>query len=164
MCLAMKLRQWVSPTGYHLSPYGALSQSVDRVPPCRSTIPVTVTLVITDCRRYPSSRHPIRTIRECRSLRIVLRDLNPRSDTICNGPIPRRPTGFIERALWTRVYSFSQPYVSRYCPAHREMEREGMSNGLLSEVTLDQLACMTLYTTLCGNQGWLATTIKPNAF
>ncbi|KAL0754342.1 hypothetical protein Bca101_092010 [Brassica carinata] len=37
-----------------------------------------------------------------------------RSDTNCNGPILRRPTGVIERALWTRVYSFRQPYVSRY--------------------------------------------------
>ncbi|KAF3535147.1 hypothetical protein F2Q69_00022736 [Brassica cretica] len=33
---------------------------------------------------------------------------------MCNSPILRRPTGVIEGALWTRVYSFSQPYVSRY--------------------------------------------------
>uniref|UniRef100_M4D285 Peptidase M24 domain-containing protein n=1 Tax=Brassica campestris TaxID=3711 RepID=M4D285_BRACM len=64
MCLAMKLRQWASPIGYHIFLYGALSPSVDRVPPCRSTIPVIVTLVVTDCRRHPSSRHPIRTILE----------------------------------------------------------------------------------------------------
>ncbi|KAG5393494.1 hypothetical protein IGI04_023457 [Brassica rapa subsp. trilocularis] len=37
-----------------------------------------------------------------------------RSDTNCNGPIPRRLTGVIEGALWTRVYSFRQPCVSRY--------------------------------------------------
>ncbi|KAF3548863.1 hypothetical protein DY000_02010424 [Brassica cretica] len=71
----------------------------------------------------------------------------------CNAPIPRCPTGLPKWGLWIRVYSFRQPYVSRYCPAHREMEREGMSNGLLSEVTLDQPARMTLYTTPCGNQG-----------
>ncbi|WZZ20446.1 hypothetical protein YC2023_121833 [Brassica napus] len=29
----------------------------------------------------------------------------------------------------------------------------GISNKLLSEVTLDQPARMTLYTTLCGNKG-----------
>ncbi|KAG5398381.1 hypothetical protein IGI04_020195, partial [Brassica rapa subsp. trilocularis] len=34
--------------------------------------------------------------------------------TNCNGPIPRRLTGVIEGALWIRVYSFKQPYVSRY--------------------------------------------------
>uniref|UniRef100_M4D286 Peptidase M24 domain-containing protein n=1 Tax=Brassica campestris TaxID=3711 RepID=M4D286_BRACM len=35
-------------------------------------------------------------------------------DTSCNSPIPRRPTGVIEGALWTRVYSFRHSYVSRY--------------------------------------------------
>ncbi|WZZ52138.1 hypothetical protein YC2023_052245 [Brassica napus] len=54
----------VSPMGYHLSLYGALSLGVDRVPPCRSTIPEIVTLVVTDCRRHTSSRNPIRTIIE----------------------------------------------------------------------------------------------------
>ncbi|WZZ33850.1 hypothetical protein YC2023_017251 [Brassica napus] len=33
---------------------------------------------------------------------------------ICNGPISRRPTEVIEGALWIRVYSFRQPYMSRY--------------------------------------------------
>nr|VDD26968.1 unnamed protein product [Brassica oleracea] len=47
-------------------------------------------------------------------------------ETNCNGPIPRRPTGVIEKALWTRVYSFRQPYV----PAHREMEMEGLDLDL----------------------------------
>ncbi|KAF3554251.1 hypothetical protein F2Q69_00013690 [Brassica cretica] len=37
-----------------------------------------------------------------------------RSNRACNGPIPRRPTGVIEGALWTRVDSFRQSYVSRY--------------------------------------------------
>ncbi|KAF3501542.1 hypothetical protein F2Q69_00044203 [Brassica cretica] len=69
----------------------------------------------------------------------------------CNGPIPRRPTGVIEGALWTHVYSFRQPYMSRYCPAHRENGNGGVSNKLLSEVALDQSARMTLYTNLCGN-------------
>ncbi|WZZ70960.1 hypothetical protein YC2023_082330 [Brassica napus] len=32
----------------------------------------------------------------------------------CNAPIPRRPTGLSKRGLRTRVYSFRQPYVSRY--------------------------------------------------
>ncbi|KAF2542259.1 hypothetical protein F2Q68_00031483 [Brassica cretica] len=41
----------------------------------------------------------------------------------------------------------------RMSPAHRKMEREGMSNGLLSEVTLHQHVRMTLYTTPCRNQG-----------
>ncbi|KAF3489391.1 hypothetical protein F2Q69_00056473 [Brassica cretica] len=51
------------------------------------------------------------------------------------------------------ILSHPYPYTSTYSPAHRKMEREGMSNGLLSEVTLDQHVCMTLYTTPCRNQG-----------
>ncbi|WZZ71142.1 hypothetical protein YC2023_082512 [Brassica napus] len=60
------------------------------------------------------------------------------ADGNCNGPIPRRPTGVIERALWTRSCAQGKG-------------KGGMSNKLLSEVTLDQPARMTLYTTLCGN-------------
>uniref|UniRef100_M4CXE9 Uncharacterized protein n=1 Tax=Brassica campestris TaxID=3711 RepID=M4CXE9_BRACM len=68
-------------------------------------------------------------------------------DYLCNSPIPRSPTGVIEGALWTRVYSSRQPYV----PAHRKNGNGGVSNKLLSEVVLDQPARMTLYTTPCGN-------------
>ncbi|WZY86469.1 hypothetical protein YC2023_032853 [Brassica napus] len=60
-------------------------------------------------------------------------------ETHCNSPIPRRPTGVIEGALWTRSCT------------QGKMEMEGVSNKLLSEVALDQPARMTLYTTLCGN-------------
>ncbi|WZY98802.1 hypothetical protein YC2023_071131 [Brassica napus] len=82
----------------------------------------------------------------------------------CNSPIPRRPTGVIEGALWTRttlrvpllvprderitffeIPSHPHPYTSTYSPAHREkMEMEGVSNKLLSEVALDQPARTTL--------------------
>ncbi|WZZ88896.1 hypothetical protein YC2023_117475 [Brassica napus] len=67
----------------------------------------------------------------------------------CNSPIPRRPTGVIEEALWTRVYSFSQPYVSLLRTGKNG--NGGVSNKLLSEVVLAQPARLTLYTTLCGN-------------
>ena len=60
--------------------------------------------------------------------------------------------------LKTNPYPY--PYTSTYSPAHREMEREGVSMGILSEVTLDQSPRMTLYTTRCGKEGWLATTIN----
>ncbi|KAF8048309.1 hypothetical protein N665_2566s0001 [Sinapis alba] len=36
----------------------------------------------------------------------------------------------------------------------------GSEHGILSEVTLDQTPRMTLYTTRCGKEGWLATTIN----
>ncbi|WZZ31065.1 hypothetical protein YC2023_014466 [Brassica napus] len=86
-------------------------------------------------------------------------DLVGLSDEKCNGPIPRCPTGVIERALWTRVYSFRQPYVSLtptsiyfYLQSCAQGNGNGgVSNKLLSEVALDQPARMTLYTTLCGN-------------
>ncbi|WZZ81110.1 hypothetical protein YC2023_101682 [Brassica napus] len=55
------------------------------------------------------------------------------------------------RINFFEIPSHPYPYTSTYSPAHREMEREEMSNKLLSEVTLDQPARMTLYTTLCGN-------------
>ncbi|CAG7897133.1 unnamed protein product, partial [Brassica rapa] len=57
--------------------------------------------------------------------------------SICNGPIPRRPTGVLK---------------GRYGHSCAQGNGNGgMSNKLLSEVTLDQPARMTLYTTLCGN-------------
>ncbi|KAG5375874.1 hypothetical protein IGI04_040470 [Brassica rapa subsp. trilocularis] len=71
-----------------------------------------------------------------------------RSDTTCNGPILWRPTGVIERALWTFPPTSIYFYL-KSCA--QENGKGGMSNKLLSEVTLDQPARMTLYTTLCGN-------------
>ncbi|WZZ40776.1 hypothetical protein YC2023_037035 [Brassica napus] len=60
---------------------------------------------------------------------------------------------FDRRITFCEILSHPYPYTSTYSLAHRKMEREGMSNGLLSEVTLDQPAHMTIYTTLCGNHG-----------
>ncbi|CAG7860940.1 unnamed protein product, partial [Brassica rapa] len=60
------------------------------------------------------------------------------SDTNCNSPISRCPTGVIEGALWTLLRTGKNG-------------NGGVSNKLLSEVVLDQHARMTLYTTLCGN-------------
>ena len=43
-----------------------------------------------------------------------LEEKHKKQEDSCNSPIPRRPTGVIEGALRTRVYSFRQPYLSRY--------------------------------------------------
>ncbi|WZZ27186.1 hypothetical protein YC2023_010587 [Brassica napus] len=77
-------------------------------------------------------------------------------------PIPRRPTGVIERALWTRttlrvpllvpradgritffeIPSHPHPYTSTYSPAHREMEMEEL-NRLIIPDRLDPMTPLT---------------------
>ncbi|WZY78938.1 hypothetical protein YC2023_071129 [Brassica napus] len=126
---------------------------------------IHVSLVVTDCRRHLSSRHPIRTILEDRtkgSYPALIPIVTARSPGVRPGLskgryghttlrvpllVPRD-----ERITFFEIPSHPHPYTSTYSPAHREkMEMEGVSNKLLSEVALDQPARTTLYTTLCGN-------------